>query len=80
MTTPVVGVLAVLPSETANQLAGLASPVTSSAASATGCSNGPVPRSCGIGPFGPLYGLVAALLVAGCIALLLLRYRKVSES
>jgi ABC-2 type transport system permease protein len=31
-----------------------------------------------VGPYGPLYGLVTLLLVAGCTSLLVLRYRKVS--
>jgi ABC-2 type transport system permease protein len=33
----------------------------------------------GVGRYGPLYGLVAVLLVAACAALLLLRYRKVAR-
>ena len=31
-----------------------------------------------IGGFGPVYAVVAVLLVAACAALLLLRYRKVA--
>lgn len=31
-----------------------------------------------VGPYGPVYGLVTLLLVAGCTSLLVLRYRKVS--
>jgi ABC-2 type transport system permease protein len=80
ITAPVVGVLAVLPSETANQLAGLVSPVTLVGGIGDWLFEPAGSEELGIGPFGPLYGLVAALLVAGCIAFLLLRYRKVSES
>ena len=80
ITAPVVGVLAVLPSETGNQLAGLVSPVTLVGGIGDWLFERAGSEELGIGPFGPLYGLVTALLVAGCIAFLLLRYRKVSES
>jgi ABC-2 type transport system permease protein len=84
MTTPIVGVLSVLPSRTALELAGLASPST--LVGGVGAwllreqltANGRgVPT---IGDFGPLYGVVALLLVAGCALLLLVRYRKVASS
>lgn len=78
LTTPVVGVLSVLPSTTANQLAGLASPGT-----VLGGVGDWLFESTGgidIGDFGPVYGLVTLLMVAGCVALLLLRYRKVAQS
>ena len=78
LTTPIVGVLSVLPSTTANQLAGLASPGTL----VGGVGDWLFEKSgaVDIGDFGPLYGLVTLLFVAACVALLLLRYRKVSES
>ena len=78
ITAPVVGVLAVLPSETANQLAGLVSPVTLVGGVGDWLFEPAGSEELGIGPFGPLYGLVTALLVARCVAFLLLRYRKVS--
>jgi ABC-2 type transport system permease protein len=77
LTTPVFGVLLVLPSETANQLAGLASPmmlVASLGMWASGDENLAPP----IGPYGPVYLAVGVVLVAACVALLLLRYRKVA--
>jgi ABC-2 type transport system permease protein len=78
ITAPVVAVLTVMPAETATQLAGLASPVTLVGGigdwlfEPTGQTN--------IGGYGPLYGLVAVVLVAGCVALLFARYRKVARS
>lgn len=84
MTTPVVGVLWVLPSRTMYELAGLASPSTL----VTGLGSwlfhdlvapngqGSIP----IGDFGPVYAAVAAALVAACVLLLLARYRKVAAS
>ena len=77
LTTPVFGVLLVLPSETANQLAGLASPmmlVASLGMWASGDENLAPP----IGPYGPVYLAVGVALVAACVTLLLLRYRKVA--
>ncbi|MGC4887661.1 MULTISPECIES: ABC transporter permease [unclassified Micromonospora] len=82
MTTPVVGVLSIMPSRTVNELAFLASP--SSLVSGVGTwalgdlltqgQEGGIP----IGGFGPVYAVVAVLLVAACVSLLLLRYRKVA--
>ncbi|SCG79105.1 ABC transporter permease [Micromonospora humi] len=82
MTTPVVGVLSIMPSRTVNELAFLASP--SSLVSGVGTwalgdlltqgQEGGIP----IGGFGPVYAVVALLLVAACVSLLLLRYRKVA--
>ncbi|HEU4426669.1 MAG TPA: ABC transporter permease [Pilimelia sp.] len=78
VTTPVVGVLAVMPSTTANQLAGLASPVTLVGGvgdwlfEKTGSDYG-------VGDWGPLYGATAAGFVVLLVALLLLRYRKVAS-
>ncbi|MFY1697742.1 MULTISPECIES: ABC transporter permease [unclassified Solwaraspora] len=85
MTTPIVGVLSVLPSVTANQLAGLAAP--SSLVQGTGLwlfrdalITGPDdPGGIGIGDFGPVYGLVTVVLIAGCVAALLARYRKAAR-
>jgi ABC-2 type transport system permease protein len=78
ITTPIVGVLSVLPSTTANQLAGLPSPAT--LVGGVGDWLFEPSGAVDIGGFGPLYGLVTVLFVAACVGLLLLRYRKVSES
>jgi len=78
VTTPVVGILAVMPSVTANQLAGLASPVTL----VGGVGDWVFEKSgsdYGIGGWGPLYGATAAGLVGLLVLLLLLRYRKVAS-
>ncbi|MEV6369847.1 ABC transporter permease subunit [Micromonospora musae] len=85
MTTPIVGTLSIMPSQTLNELAGLASPstlvqgvgawslgdllITGDAAEATHSL---------IGDFGPVYAAAAVLLIAGCVTLLLARYRKVA--
>lgn len=78
LTTPVVGVLSVLPSRSANELAGLASPTTlvGGVGSWLFESEDEFP----VGSFGPLYAAVALGLVAACILLLLARYRKVAAS
>ncbi|MFI9639514.1 ABC transporter permease [Micromonospora sp. NPDC051925] len=82
MTTPIVGVLSILPSRSVNELALLASPSTLVEGVGTwalgdllypGAGTGPL-----IGSFGPVYAVAAVLLVAACTALLLLRYRKVA--
>jgi ABC-2 type transport system permease protein len=78
VTTPIVGVLAVMPSITANQLAGLASPVTL----VGGVGDWLFEKTgsdFGIGDFGPVYGACAVALVAGVVLLLLARYRKVAS-
>lgn len=84
MTTPVVGVLSVLPSTTTNELAGLAAP--SALVQGVGTwllfdlvSFEGVP-SLRIGDFGPIYGLVTLALVTACVAALLARYRKAATS
>ncbi|MEH0939097.1 ABC transporter permease [Micromonospora psammae] len=82
MTTPIVGTLSIMPSRTVNELALLASPST--LVQGVGMFTlgellvpaGEADRM--IGDFGPVYILAAVLLVAGCVALLLLRYRKVA--
>jgi ABC-2 type transport system permease protein len=78
LTTPVVGVFATLPSRTANELAGLASPIT--LVGGIGDWTFEPGGEFGVGRFGPLYAVVTAALVAGCVALLLARYRKVAAA
>ncbi|MBM0257280.1 ABC transporter permease [Micromonospora sp. 4G55] len=82
MTTPIVGTLSILPSHTVNQLAGLGSPSTIvQGVGIWSLGDLLVSEDQGgpdIGGFGPVYALAAVLLVAGCVALLLLRYRKVA--
>ncbi|HEX5595885.1 MAG TPA: ABC transporter permease subunit [Micromonosporaceae bacterium] len=78
LTTPVVGVLSVLPSQTATELAGLASPTT--LVGGVGDWLFEPGGENDVGPFGPLYAVVALALVAGCVLLLFARYRKVSSS
>ncbi len=78
MTTPVFGVLTELPSRTAQELAGLASPMTL----VSGVSAWLIPASNSglqIGRFGPVYAIEAATLIATCLLLLLARYRKVAS-
>jgi ABC-2 type transport system permease protein len=80
MTTPIVGVFSVMPSQTMNELALLFSP--SSLLFAVGgwlfgTANG---NEEDIGPFGPLYLGVTIALVAGCVVLLQARYRKVAST
>ena len=78
MTAPVVGVLSVLPSTTAQHLAGLASPMTLVSGVGqwliSGANTGLV-----IGEFGPVYAIEAITLVATCMLLLLARYRRVAS-
>lgn len=76
LTTPVVGVLSVLPSERAAQLAGLASPIT--IVSGIGDWAFEPSGASGVGGYGPLYALVTAGMVAVAVLLLLARYRKVA--
>jgi ABC-2 type transport system permease protein len=79
MTTPIVGVVSVMPSQTMNDLALLFSPP--SLVFGVGIwlfDTGNVDDS--IGSFGPLYLAVTIGLVAGCVALLQARYRKVASS
>ncbi|XTZ15910.1 ABC transporter permease [Micromonospora echinospora] len=86
MTTPIVGTLQVMPSTTVNELAFLASPSTL-VQGIGGWALGDLLASPGggstdlpIGRFGPLYAVAAVLLVAGSVALLLARYRKVASA
>jgi ABC-2 type transport system permease protein len=76
MTTPVVGVLASIPSSTANHLAGLASPMIL----ISGVGSWALGSEVGLdlGRYGPIYGIEAFCLIAACLLLLLARYRKVA--
>ncbi|MFY1687834.1 ABC transporter permease [Plantactinospora sp. WMMB782] len=76
LTTPVVGVLSVLPYQAANQLAGLASPVTM--VGGIGDWMFEPSGDLDVGPYGPLYALVAVGFVVLGVLLLLARYRKVA--
>ncbi|WBB54997.1 ABC transporter permease [Verrucosispora sp. WMMD573] len=83
MTTPIVGILTVLPSQTANQLAGIASPPTLVQGVGLWTMRDLLVTEANtadldLGPFGPVYALAAVALVAGCVALLLARYKKVA--
>ena len=78
MTTPVVAVLSILPSSTAQDLAGLASPMTL----VSGIGQWMIPTAntgMNIGSFGPVYAIEAVTLIAACLLLLLARYRKVAS-
>jgi ABC-2 type transport system permease protein len=77
MTAPVVGVLNILPSRTAQQLSGLASPNSLVGGVGTWLVRTTNP-GIDIGRFGPVYAIEAATLVAACLLLLLARYRKVA--
>jgi ABC-2 type transport system permease protein len=79
MTTPIVGVLASLPSATANSLAGLASPMTLIAGVGEWLSDGATGFEFNLGRFGPVYAIEAVSLIAVCLLLLLARYRKVAS-
>ncbi|MFI5492699.1 ABC transporter permease [Actinoplanes sp. NPDC051859] len=77
MTTPIVGVLASLPSSTSQELAGLASPMTM----VGGVGQWLVPTAntgLEIGSYGPVYAIETATLIFTCMLLLLARYRKVA--
>jgi ABC-2 type transport system permease protein len=77
VTTPIVGVLSILPSETSRNLAGLASPETLISGIATWLRNQPG-HGIDIGRFGPIYGIEFVCVVAAMLLLLLARYRKVA--
>ena len=74
---PVAGVLTVVPNETVNELAGLTSPLT--LVGGVGDWLFETTGDFGVGSWGWLYGLTALLVTAGCIALLMVRYRKVAR-
>ncbi|OJF13575.1 ABC transporter permease [Couchioplanes caeruleus] len=78
MTTPVVGVLANLPSRAVQEMAGLASPMTLM----SGVGQWLVPSAntgLPIGRYGPVYAIEAVTLIATCLLLLLARYRRVAS-
>ncbi|MFI5935597.1 ABC transporter permease [Actinoplanes sp. NPDC051494] len=78
MTTPVVGVLSILPSDDARHAAGLASPMTL----IQGVGQWLIPTAntgLDLGSFGPVYAIEAFTLIAACLLLLLARYRKVAS-
>jgi ABC-2 type transport system permease protein len=78
MTTPVFGVLQSLPSDTARELAGLASPMTL----LSGLSSWLIPNANSgliVGQYGPVYLIETVTLIAACLLLLLARYRKVAS-
>lgn len=78
MTVPVVGVLSLLPSQTAHHLAGLASPISLINGVEIWLRDINDP-GLDIGDLGPIYGIEAVCLVAVCLLLLLARYRKVAS-
>lgn len=81
MTTPIVGILSILPSQAINELAFLASPMTLVQGVGTWALDDLLFEQGGgppIGGFGPVYALAAVLLLAGCVVLLLARYGKVA--
>jgi ABC-2 type transport system permease protein len=78
MTAPIVGVMNILPSQTARNLSGLASPMS--------LINGVeiwlrrrTDMGLDIGQMGPIYGIEAFCLITVCLLLLLARYRKVAS-
>ncbi|MGH3679133.1 MAG: ABC transporter permease [Natronosporangium sp.] len=75
VTLPIVGLLEEIGSQTAQQLSGLFSPATVLVGVRVWLA--PSPDSMDLGDFGPLYGAVAVALLATCVGLLLVRYRKV---
>jgi ABC-2 type transport system permease protein len=78
MTAPVVGVLSVLPSDTAHHLAGLASPIALINGVEIWLRNR-TDLGLDVGDFGPVYGIEAFCVIAACLLLLLARYRKVAS-
>jgi ABC-2 type transport system permease protein len=79
MTVPVVGVLASLPSTTANSLSGLASPTFLIGGVGEWLTDRESQLDVGVGRFGPIYGIEAACLIVSCLLLLLARYRKIAS-
>ncbi|MFF5291536.1 ABC transporter permease [Paractinoplanes globisporus] len=78
MTAPIVGVLNVLPSETAHHLSGLASPISLISGVEIWLRDR-TDLGLDIGNLGPIYGIEAFCLIAACLLLLLARYRKVAS-
>lgn len=79
ISTPIVGVLASLPSTTANNLAGLASPMTLISGTGQWLSGGSLGMGLDLGRFGPIYLIESICLIAVTLLLLLARYRKVAS-
>jgi ABC-2 type transport system permease protein len=78
MTAPVVGVLNVLPSETAHHLSGLASPMSLISGVEIWLRDR-TDLGLDIGNLGPIYGIEAFCVITVCLLLLLARYRKVAS-
>jgi ABC-2 type transport system permease protein len=78
VTTPVVGVLNILPSETAHHLSGLVSPMTLISGIHIWLSDSS-DIGLDVGRFGPIYAIELVCLVLACMLLLLARYRKVAS-
>ncbi|GGQ65764.1 ABC transporter permease [Couchioplanes azureus] len=77
MTTPIVGVMMILPSRAAQEMAGLVSPMSL----VSGVGQWLVPAAntgLNIGSYGPVYAIEAVTLIATCLLLLLARYRRVA--
>jgi len=80
MTTPIVGVMSVMPSQTMNDLALIFSPSSLVFGVGMWLFGSHEGDTDSIGPFGPLYLVVLIGFVAACVALLQARYRKVASS
>jgi ABC-2 type transport system permease protein len=78
MTTPVVGVLNILPSETAHNLSGLVSPMTLVSGVAA-WMRGRSSIDLDVGRYGAIYGIELFCIVVATLLLLLARYRKVAS-
>jgi ABC-2 type transport system permease protein len=78
MTAPVVGVLSILPSQTARHLAGLASPMSLINGVEIWLRNR-TDLGLDIGDYGPIFGIEAFCVIVVCLLLLLARYRKVAS-
>jgi ABC-2 type transport system permease protein len=77
MTTPIVGVMSILPSTTAQHLAGLSSPMSLVNGVGEWLLDGG--GGLNIGRYGPVYGIEAVTVILACLLLLLARYRKVAS-
>lgn len=77
VTTPVVGVVSAAGGQTGQELAALFSPSTVVVGVREWLFD--TPDGLGIGDFGPLYGAVTVGLMAVCVGLTLVRYRRVQQ-